>query len=400
MFAVAAAGCAVLVCAALLALSIDAVEQNQYGLKYNWVTKSISTDVFHGGTHFIGPWNAFVTFPATVQTIEFSDRFGQRTAEKLHTRTKEGLGLHLSISFQYRLLPDELHKLYRLTNTQYEMLFTRIARDQMLEAASQYEGPQYWLQRHEIGNRMKGLVSQQLRDSYADLWGLQLLVIDLPDRYEQSITMTQVQQQLIKTRTNQQAAASIRADTEVMKADFDSKVQVVQAEAQANYTLETRMAEAEAAKRKIAAEAEALGYLRHKLKLSVDGAVQYQELSAFGNLPNATFLANVPLARVTVGIGGSAPSLLQQGTSGQSAATHMEAAAAAGSPEAADAGEPAGGEAVPQRAGGRAPPAGHSLRARRPSRFGLEPPEEGEGQAAAFFKRAVAAHLATAQGTA
>ncbi|CAK0907044.1 unnamed protein product [Prorocentrum cordatum] len=157
---------------------------------------------------------------------------------------------------------------------------------------------------------------------------------------------------------------------------------------------------AEAAKRKIAAEAEALGYLRHKLKLSVDGAVQYQELSAFGNLPNATFLANVPLARVTVGIGGSAPSLLQQGTSGQSAATHMEAAAAAGSPEAADAGEPAGGEAVPQRAGGRAPPAGHSLRARRPSRFGLEPPEEGEGQAAAFFKRAVAAHLATAQGTA
>ncbi|CAK0907041.1 unnamed protein product [Prorocentrum cordatum] len=139
----------------------------------------------------------------------------------------EGLGLHLSISFQYRLLPDELHKLYRLTNTQYEMLFTRIARDQMLEAASQYEGPQYWLQRHEIGNRMKGLVSQQLRDSYADLWGLQLLVIDLPDRYEQSITMTQVQQQLIKTRTNQQAAASIRADTEVMKADFDSKVQAL-----------------------------------------------------------------------------------------------------------------------------------------------------------------------------
>merc|ERR1719293_457246 len=192
------------------------------------------------------------------------------------------------------------------------MLFTRIARDQMLEAASQYEGPQYWLQRHEIGNHMQELVHTQLTRSYAELWGLQLLVIDLPDRYEDSITMTQVQQQLIKTRTNQQAAASIRADTEVMEADFEARVQVVQAEAKANYTLETRMAEAEAAKRKIAAEAEALGYLRRRLKLSVDGAVQYQELSAFGNLPNATFLANVPLARVTVGIGGSLPSLLQQ----------------------------------------------------------------------------------------
>lgn len=391
MFAVAVAAGAVLVCASLFALSIDAVEQNQYGLKYNWVTKSISSDVFHGGTHLIGPWNAFVTFPATVQTIEFSDRLGRRTSEMLHTRTKEGLGLHLSISFQYRLLPDHLDKLYRLTNTQYEMLFTRIARDQILEAASQYEGPQYWLQRHEIGNMMKGLVTQQLKDSYADLWGLQLLVIDLPDRYEQSITMTQVQQQLIKTRTNQQAAASIRADTEVMKADFESKVQVVQAEAQANYTLETRMAQAEAAKRKIAAEADALSYLRHKLKLSVDGAVQYQELSAFGNLPNATFLANVPLARVTVGIGGFGPSLLQKGA----AAGPSAAPAAAAPADAGASGEPM----LADRAGGGAPPAGHSLRARRPSAPEPGPPPEADGeesQVAAFFRRPVAAHAATA----
>merc|ERR1719414_1134957 len=122
-----------------------------------------------------------MVFPATAQTIEFSERAMLSSSGMLHTRTKEGLGLHLSIAFQYKLDPEQLPELYRLTNYQYEGIFTRIARDQLLEAASEYEGPQYWLQRHHIGTHMRKLVDDQLRASHASVWGLQLLVIDLPD---------------------------------------------------------------------------------------------------------------------------------------------------------------------------------------------------------------------------
>jgi len=304
-----------LICAVL---SFGAVEQNEYGLLYNWVTKTISNKVYHGGTHFIGFWNSFVVFPATVQTIEFSDRVGFRTAEALHTRTKEGLGLHLSISFQYKLDPDRIPELYTLTNIAYEGLFTRVARDQLLEAASEYEGPQYWLERKAIGDHMRLLVDEQLRVSYSSLWGLQLLIIDLPDRYESSITETQVQQQMVKTRQNQQTAASIRADTEVLKSEFARDVQVVQADAQANYTLATKLAEAEALRRKLSAEAEALGYVRKKLGLSAMGTVEYQKLTAFGALQNATLLANVPGALPVVNIGGRGPTSLLQRASDRS----------------------------------------------------------------------------------
>lgn len=304
-----------LICAVL---SLGAVEQNEYGLLYNWVTKTISNKVYHGGTHWIGFWNSFVVFPATVQTIEFSDRVGFRTAEALHTRTKEGLGLHLSISFQYKLDPDRIPELYTLTNIAYEGLFTRVARDQLLEAASEYEGPQYWLERKAIGDHMRLLVDQQLRESYSSLWGLQLLIIDLPDRYENSITMTQVQQQMVKTRQNQQTAASIRADTEVLRSEFARDVQVVQADAQANYTLATKLAEAEALRRKLSAEAEALGYVRKKLGLSAMGTVEYQKLTAFGALQNATLLANVPGALPVVNIGGRGPTSLIQRASDRS----------------------------------------------------------------------------------
>lgn len=278
----------------LVILSLDAVEQNEYGLVYNWVSKTLRQDVYHGGTHFIGFWNKFIVFPATVQTIEFSDRPYSAHAPMLHTRTKEGLGLHLSISFQYMLEPSRLSELFALTNTNYEGLFRRIARDQLLEAASEYEGPQYWLERHKIGEHMRRLVDEQLRESCASLWGLQLQVIDLPDRYEESITMTQVQQQMVKTRRNEQLAASIRADTEVLRAEYARQIQVVQADAQANYTRETLMAKAEAGKRKIAAEAEALGYVRKKLGLSPGDAVRYEQLNSYTSLDNATFVADMP----------------------------------------------------------------------------------------------------------
>lgn len=298
---------------AFVGLNLDYVEQNEYGLVYNWVTKNIGKQVYRGGTHPIGFWNKFVVFPATVQTIEFSNRrFPLARSPTLHTRTKEGLALHLSISFQYTLNPERLPELYALTNIAYEGLFVRIARDQLLEAAAEYEGPEYWIHRHDIGDQMHRLVAGKLEESCGKLWGLQLLVIDLPDSYEQAITLTQVQQQIIKTRRNEQKAATIRADTEVLKADFDRQIRVVQASAQANYSVATKLAIAEAAGRKIAAEADALKYVRTKLHLSPEGAVQFQQLNAFNNLPNATFLANLPEARAMVGVA-TAPAFLQQG---------------------------------------------------------------------------------------
>jgi len=298
-----------------LALSLGYVEPNEYGLTYNWITKQIGSTVYHGGTHLIGPWNRFVEFPATVQTIEFSSRqHGLATSPMLHTRTKEGLGLFLSIAFQYKLDPAKLPQLYALTNVRYESLYTRIARDQMLEAASEYEGPQYWVQRQDVGNQMRDRVQKHLKEAFADVWSLQLLVIDLPDVYEKKITSTQVQQQKINTRRNEQKATSIRADTEVLKAEFDRQIQVVRAGAEANYTIATRLAAAEAAGRKIKAEGTALKYLRRHLNLSADGAVKFQALSAYGGLENATFVANVANARININAPSPPVGFLQQGS--------------------------------------------------------------------------------------
>lgn len=303
---VAVAACVTLLLCVFLIASFGSVKQNEYGLVFNWVTKSITPKVYHGGRHFIGPFNTFIQFPATVQTVEFSDRVGRRTSDPLHTRTKEGLGLNLSISFQYKLKPADIPKLFALTNTLYEGLFTRLARDQLLEAAAEYEGPQYWLERDTIADYMQKLVGQNLNQSYATLRSLQLLDIQLPTTYEDSITKTQVQNQLIQTRKNQQVAASIRADTEILKSKYERDISVTQAGARANFTLKTKTAQAEASARKISAEAEALEYVRKTMNLTTDDTVGYARLTAYSQLENATLLANMGNAMPMLNIGGTA----------------------------------------------------------------------------------------------
>lgn len=318
---------AVLAAAALLFSSFSSVSQNEYGLLFNWVTKTISPEVYHGGRHFIGPWNNFVIFPATVQTIEFSERGEHRSTESLHTRTKEGLGLHLSIAFQYKLIKEQIPELYKLTNTMYEGLFTRIARDQLLESASEYEGPQYWKQRADIADRMAERVGKSLNTSHCNLWSLQLLDINLPTKYEDSITETQVQNQLIQTRLSQQKAAAIRADTEILKADFDRRISVVQAGAQANFTMRTKLAQATALSRKVDAEAEALEYARKAMHLSPEESVRYTRLMAYSNLENATILSDVAGLTPTLSFGslrGAQPHVAEGAQEGEEATDILE----------------------------------------------------------------------------
>ena len=88
----------------LLAVSWDTVEPIEFGLKCNSITKSCNPqNVFLGGRYLVGPFNYFINFPSTLQTIEFSS-YKHSKAEALKTRTAEGLNLVLHVSFQYKLI--------------------------------------------------------------------------------------------------------------------------------------------------------------------------------------------------------------------------------------------------------------------------------------------------------
>lgn len=277
------------------AFSLGAVPPLQYGIRYNIFNKGADIDNVYGpGRHFIGPWNTFLLFPASVQTIEFTSE--PRLAASglrfpaLHSRTKEGLALHLQVSLQYQLKFDQVGYLYKEFNKNYEQMFTSVIRDTLIRAASDYEAYQLWEERSAVGERMQSMVDRALKRTYADCWGLQLMIIELPDKFEESIVNTQVSKQNVSTREFQQEATQVRAYTTVIAAEFDRKVKVIKAFGMANFTYITKAAKAKARSNTLGVEGKIIKLIKDDLGLSGADLIDYQRFTAVQVLENASVM--------------------------------------------------------------------------------------------------------------
>lgn len=283
-----------LVASALLAVcSLGAVPPLNYGIRYNYFNKYADIDnIYTAGRHFIGPFNAFVLYPSSVQTVEFVNDLSLRTEGRrfpaLHTRTREGLALHLQVSLQYKLKGPEVGKLYVEFNQYYEAMYISAIRDTLIQTAAEYEAYQLWTEREAVGARMQELVNKALSVTYAECWGLQLMTIELPESFDRSIVHTQVQSQRVDTMKYDQNATTIRAQTKVIAATFDKNVTIIKAHGQANYTLVTKTARAKARAKVLDTESEVMNKIKMELALAGEDLVEYQQFTAIQMLTNAS----------------------------------------------------------------------------------------------------------------
>lgn len=147
----------------------------------------------------MGPFKSFIKFPRVIQHAEFSTSKGTK-GPAIETRTSEGLALRLSVSFQYQLIRSEIPALYKLTNVRYEQTYMQQAKKIIQEEAGKYTAPEYWEHRGAIGQDILEKLNSTLSKTHARVTGFQMLVIDLPETYESSIVLTQVQVQLKETK--------------------------------------------------------------------------------------------------------------------------------------------------------------------------------------------------------
>jgi len=194
----------------------------------------------------------------------------------------------MQVSLQYKLIRDQVGALYKEFSTNYENFFISQIRDTLIKVAADYEGPQLWGDRKEVGERMQQTVSKTLQQTFAECWGLQLMIIELPQSFDKSIVDTQIVNQNISTMEYAQMAAKIRAETEVIQASFAKKVKVIKTQGRANYTLRVKKAKAHAKSQTLNTESEVLEDVKARLHLKSEDLVAYQEYSAVSLLPNAS----------------------------------------------------------------------------------------------------------------
>lgn len=143
--------CCLLVLLIVLLASIGTVEPIEYGIVYNSITKQVDQDrVYSGGWYFIGPVNSFITFPATLVNMDFTEYPDAQSAPIL-VKDKAGQEIRLSFSIQYKLHQDKIGVLYNAFQKGYETTFISYIDSVIRKIVGDFDPDAFWVDRFGSG---------------------------------------------------------------------------------------------------------------------------------------------------------------------------------------------------------------------------------------------------------
>jgi hypothetical protein len=232
------------VCAIVLAFKT--LEQGKYALQLNWSSQKVSNDVLSvPGLYMVGLGNMLIEYPSTFQNMYFVDSGGGSNEfdinrPALRARSKDGLEMRISVSFQWKFEPSSLLPVYSILgggdkdDNLYKDEFVRFARGALVESCSFYGAAEYFTNRTEITSMMYEKVQTAFnrpdKDLYVSIKGLQLREVTLPKAFDDEIVLTQKEMQEV------QVAKAERTEKEITqqrnKAVMEEKVRQMRVDAE------------------------------------------------------------------------------------------------------------------------------------------------------------------------
>ena len=143
-----------------------------------------------------------------------------------------------------------------------------------------FNATSYWTERDKISKTMLIEMDKELNKAYANCVSLQVLKIELPKSYEDSIVMTQVEIQKTNMRKFEQIAELIRQNTSVIVSEAEQKIKVVNASGLAEAYRIKAFANAMALNKTVNAEKDAYSKVMEILKLKQGDLVEYAFLDS------------------------------------------------------------------------------------------------------------------------
>lgn len=236
----------------LLAASFARLDPLRAGLVKNTFTGTVELDqVYTSGRYFLGLGKAFVKYPATLQQLEFSDAGGDapalRVASQSATGDVQGTTI-LECSFQYRLMLDNLGKIYEQFQTRYAAKYISVAESTLKNVASQrFSVTDYFDNRIAVGEVFHAALNLAYNEQYAYVELFQLKTVQPPAATEQRVIdtlVTQEQQNLAEqeklANLVRNATANLLTSTNIIiensiKAQASSTAEIIRSEAKADY---------------------------------------------------------------------------------------------------------------------------------------------------------------------
>mmetsp|Transcript_32959 Transcript_32959/g.50417 ORF Transcript_32959/g.50417 Transcript_32959/m.50417 type:complete len:181 (+) Transcript_32959:6-548(+) len=142
-----------------LVLSFSSIPVNTYGLDYSPITKTMNSQIYTSGFHYLGFMHKFIEYPSTMQTFEFSDASSANRG-LISARSKDGLMVNFRAQFQYQLDAKDLLNLYLRYGEDYKTPCIRYSVDVMNDMAAQFAASMFFRNLTTVGMDMETELSK------------------------------------------------------------------------------------------------------------------------------------------------------------------------------------------------------------------------------------------------
>lgn len=153
-------------------------------------------------------------------------------SDNMQCRTKDGMQITISISYQYKLvqeLTSVIDLLKKWGENNYKMGFTRISQNVLRTAVSTFEVSEIVFDRSTVDKKLRDDLDKELEKEGVTVDNFQLLDIKFPAEYELAISDTQNEQLKIEIAKNEQNKTKellqglenkINTDKEIIKTNY------------------------------------------------------------------------------------------------------------------------------------------------------------------------------------
>jgi regulator of protease activity HflC (stomatin/prohibitin superfamily) len=228
------------VCFQLLFYKVDVHEAGvltqQYGV---FGSKGVKAEDFNPGWHLdLGPIHTWNTFDMTVQTIEMTrrpDRGDRGGQDAVVLKSSDGYNITLDVTLKFRIKPEMAHALLQELGARTDQ-HRSIVRNLALETIRDSFGNMRTEDFYNPAIRRQGTREAHARLS-AELDARNMELIDIlvrdivfDDQYEQKILQKKLADQDVELNKSMQEAASKRGERQVIEADTQAMVKVIDEE--------------------------------------------------------------------------------------------------------------------------------------------------------------------------
>jgi len=256
----------------LISVSFKSLDETELGIDYNSISLSLEQTFSDSGLYFLGLGHWFITYPRTIQTIEFT----ALDLSRLHTRTNDGLPITLSVSFQYRYNADQLMENYLSYKHQEVEVYEYVAVAVIANVATNYSAYDFFYDKRGIAIMMQNELALVFDDMlFARIDALQITEVQLPASFQSAILTSIATKQNITTSRRYLDNMVVTFETQKLVAENIKNQTVIAAQGLAQKRNEEAMATAAMIRQSVTAQMYSYGNLTQIVGLSPEDALSY-----------------------------------------------------------------------------------------------------------------------------